>query len=98
MSPAALGSGRNYQMDLAACREIVEGSSASGSGAQLGGAGAGALAGAGVGLAAGELPIGLTVIGAGLGAIGGTAVKHADVRRVINQCLQERGWTVLDAE
>ena len=93
-----LSRGRNYEMDLATCREIAEGSSASGNSAQLGGAGAGALAGAGVGLAAGEHPLGLAIIGAGVGAIGGTAVTHADVRRVINQCLQLRGWTVLGAE
>jgi hypothetical protein len=46
---------------------------------------------------AGEHPLGLAIIGGGLGAIGGTAVKHADVRNAINQCLQERGWTVLGA-
>jgi hypothetical protein len=95
---ACISRGRNYEADLAACREIAEGSSASGSGKEIGGAGAGALAGAGVGLAAGENPLGLAIIGGGLGAIGGTAVTHADVRRVINQCLQLRGWTVLGAE
>jgi hypothetical protein len=47
---------------------------------------AGALAGAGVGLAAGEHPLGLAIVGAGLGAVGGTAVSHADVRRVTNAC------------
>jgi hypothetical protein len=84
-------------LDLAACREIVQGASVSGSGAQVGGAGAGALAGAGAGMLAGEHPLGLAIVGAGLGAVGGTAVSHADVRRVINQCLQLRGWIVLGA-
>jgi hypothetical protein len=44
---ACISRGRNYETDLATCREIAEGSSASGSGKELAGTGAGALAGAG---------------------------------------------------
>jgi hypothetical protein len=90
--------GRNYETDLSACREIAGGSSASSNSTEAKGAGVGALTGAGVGLLAGEHPIGLALVGAGLGAVGGRAISDADVRSVINQCLQLRGWTVLGAE
>jgi hypothetical protein len=89
---------RDYQSDLAACREIIGGASVSGSGKELGGAGAGALAGASLGLVAGEHPLGLALLGSGLGAIVGTASSHANVRRAIDECLKLRGWTVLGEE
>jgi hypothetical protein len=93
--------GRNYETDLATCREIAEGSSASGSSKELAGTGAGALVGASAGLLAGR-HIGtvalLGVAGAGVGAVAGTALSHADVRARHQPCLQARSWTVLGAE
>jgi hypothetical protein len=91
---------RNYETDLARCREIAEGSSVNGTEAAHSSAERvpERWPAPASGWRRANIRLGSRSSAAALGAIGGTAVSHADIRRAINQCLQLRGWTVLDAE